>query len=71
MAMLCGFPTQSASPVQGRQLIGDPNNTIFVSAVSPWEIWLKKSTGKLRVPHVLLTADKAFGAYGPAVRVAS
>jgi PIN domain nuclease of toxin-antitoxin system len=35
---------------QARQLIGDPNNTIFVSAVSLWEIWLKSSIGKLRVP---------------------
>ena len=37
-------------PAQARQLIGDPNNTIFVSAVSLWEIWLKSSIGKLRVP---------------------
>jgi PIN domain nuclease of toxin-antitoxin system len=35
---------------QARQLIGDPNNTIFVSAVSLWEVWLKSSIGKLRVP---------------------
>ena len=31
-------------------LIGDPENTIFVSAVSLWEIWLKESLGKLRLP---------------------
>ncbi len=37
-------------PEQARQLIGDPNNTIFVSAVSLWEVWLKSSIGKLRVP---------------------
>jgi PIN domain nuclease of toxin-antitoxin system len=37
-------------PAQARQLIGDPNNTIFVSAVSLWEVWLKSSVGKLRVP---------------------
>jgi PIN domain nuclease of toxin-antitoxin system len=37
-------------PEQARQLIGDPGNTIFVSAVSLWEIWLKSSIGKLRVP---------------------
>jgi PIN domain nuclease of toxin-antitoxin system len=101
-----------------RQLIGDPNNTIFVSAVSLWEIWLKSSIGKLRVPSgfvqklaaepfenlplraehtpavamlewrhrdpfdrmliaqarsenlLLLTADRALGAYGGMVRVA-
>lgn len=37
-------------PAQARQLIGDPDNTIFVSAVSLWEVWLKSSLGKLRVP---------------------
>jgi PIN domain nuclease of toxin-antitoxin system len=31
-------------------LIADPSNTIFVSAVSTWEIWLKKSLGKLEIP---------------------
>jgi len=106
-------------PGQARELIADPNNTIFVSAVSHWEIWLKSSIGKLRVPSgfaqkleaerfeslplraehtptlamlewhhrdpfdrmliaqarieklILLTADKALGAYGGVVRVAS
>jgi len=105
-------------PAQARQLIGDPNNTIFVSAVSLWEVRLKSSVGKLRVPSgfaqklaaepfgvlplrpehtptvamlewhhldpfdrmliaqataeslVLLTADRALGAYGRSVRVA-
>jgi len=33
-----------------RALISDPANTVFVSAVSLWEIWLKESLGKLRVP---------------------
>jgi PIN domain nuclease of toxin-antitoxin system len=104
-------------PAQARQLIGDPNNTIFVSAVSHWEVWLKSSIGKLQVPSdfarrlaeepfgdlplraehtpsvatlewhhrdpfdrmliaqarsenlVLLTADRALGAYGRSVRV--
>ena len=31
-------------------LIGNPENTIFVSAVSIWEIRLKQSIGKLRLP---------------------
>ena len=35
--------------VQARALISDPGNTIFVSAVSLWEIWLKVSLGKLRL----------------------
>jgi PIN domain nuclease of toxin-antitoxin system len=36
---------------QARRLIGDPDNTVFVSAVSLWEIWLKESLGKLRLPE--------------------
>jgi PIN domain nuclease of toxin-antitoxin system len=31
-------------------LIRDPENMIFISAVSLWEIWLKQSLGKLRLP---------------------
>ena len=31
-------------------LIADPSNTIFVSPVSTWEIWLKKSLGRLELP---------------------
>jgi PIN domain nuclease of toxin-antitoxin system len=33
-----------------RIFIGDPENLVFVSAVSLWEIWLKESLGKLRLP---------------------
>jgi PIN domain nuclease of toxin-antitoxin system len=33
-----------------RALISEPENTVFVSAVSLWEIWLKESLGKLRLP---------------------
>ena len=105
-------------PEQARRLIADPDNTIFVSAVSLWEVWLKTSVGKLRVPSgfarklaaepfedlplraehtpavarlewhhrdpfdrmliaqaaiedlILLTGDRALGAYGRLVRVA-
>ena len=35
---------------RARELIADPANTVFVSAVSLWEIWLKVSLGKLRLP---------------------
>jgi PIN domain nuclease of toxin-antitoxin system len=35
---------------EAKQTICDPENTIFVSAVSLWEIWLKQSLGKLRLP---------------------
>jgi PIN domain nuclease of toxin-antitoxin system len=37
-------------PGEARALISDPENTVFVSAVSLWEIWLKESLGKLRLP---------------------
>jgi len=43
----------SASPslsVEASEMIRDPANMVFVSAVSLWEIWLKESLGKLRVP---------------------
>jgi PIN domain nuclease of toxin-antitoxin system len=42
-----------ASPLlsaQAREMIRDPENTVFVSAVSLWEVWLKQSLGKLRLP---------------------
>ena len=37
-------------PGRARELIADPGNTVFVSAVSLWEIRLKESLGKLKVP---------------------
>ena len=33
-----------------RKLIQDPENTVFISAVALWEIWLKQSLGKLKLP---------------------
>jgi len=36
-------------PAQAREIIREPGNTVFVSAVSYWEIWLKQSLGKLRL----------------------
>lgn len=37
-------------PREARELIAAPDNQIFVSAVSLWEIWLKEGLGKLRLP---------------------
>ena len=37
-------------PVEAKRTIQSPENTIFVSAVSLWEIRLKQSLGKLRLP---------------------
>jgi PIN domain nuclease of toxin-antitoxin system len=45
---LAGSPSL---PEQAKALIGDPENTVFVSAVSFWEIWLKVSLAKLRLPQ--------------------
>jgi PIN domain nuclease of toxin-antitoxin system len=44
---LLGSPSLST---QAREMISSAENTIFVSAVSLWEIWLKQSLGKLTVP---------------------
>lgn len=35
---------------QSKQIISNPNNLIFISAVNTWEITIKKSLGKLSVP---------------------
>lgn len=35
---------------QSKQIISNPNNLIFISAVNTWEITIKKSLGKLNVP---------------------
>jgi PIN domain nuclease of toxin-antitoxin system len=37
-------------PEQARAFIADPGNAVFVSAISLWEIWLKQSLGKLKLP---------------------
>jgi PIN domain nuclease of toxin-antitoxin system len=34
-----------------RKLISNPQNAVFVSTVSLWEIWLKHSLGKLKLPE--------------------
>ncbi len=40
----------SELPPGARPLLQNPENPVFVSAVSMWEIWLKQSLGKLRLP---------------------
>lgn len=44
---LSDSPSLSA---RARAMIRNAENTVFVSAVSLWEIWLKQSLGKLQVP---------------------
>lgn len=68
---LADNPSLSA---EARALISNPENTVFVSAVSFWEIRLKESLGKLRLPvdfekrvavesfeHLPLTAAQTHG----------
>ena len=38
---------------EARGAIGDPENSVAVSAVSAWEIEIKRATGKLDVPRDL------------------
>ena len=49
--ILLGWLADSPSlSVRARELIANPEHAVFVSAVSLWEIWLKQSLGKLRLP---------------------
>jgi PIN domain nuclease of toxin-antitoxin system len=50
-SILLGWLADSPSlTARARELIANPENTVFVSAVTLWEIWLKQSLGKLQVP---------------------
>ncbi|MBI2027636.1 MAG: type II toxin-antitoxin system VapC family toxin [Deltaproteobacteria bacterium] len=40
-------------PKKARDIISSPNNLIFISSISAWEIVLKKSLGKLKCPDDL------------------
>ena len=41
---------------KARSWIAEPKNTIFVSAVAVWEIYLKQSIGKLRIAESFASA---------------
>jgi PIN domain nuclease of toxin-antitoxin system len=55
--------------IETRQMLADPANTVFVSAVSLWEIVVKCRAGKLRVnigailSRVALAGQSAFWAF--------
>lgn len=40
-------------PPKVKEIIRDPNNKIFVSVISFWEISLKYSLGKIELKHIL------------------
>ena len=44
-----------------RQALADPRNDVFVSAVSIWEIAIKRALGKLKIPSHLATVVEAAG----------
>jgi PIN domain nuclease of toxin-antitoxin system len=46
-----GAPEKLGSKL--RTALENPDNTVFVSAVSAWEIEIKRALGKLRAPHDL------------------
>lgn len=48
--LLWWLANDASLPKTAAELIADPENVVFVSAVSLWEIWLKQSLGKLRLP---------------------
>lgn len=49
--LLWWLTNDPALPSAAHTLIADPDHAVFVSAVSMWEIWLKQSLGKLRLPE--------------------
>lgn len=50
-----------------RDAIADPRNEVFVSAVSGWEIAIKKAKGRLVAPDnlALVVEEKGFGHLPP------
>ena len=46
-------------PLEARSLIANPANTVFLSAVTLWEIRIRQKLGKLEVPASLLACVKA------------
>lgn len=50
-----------ALAVAARELIGSPDNIVYVSAASVWEIAIKKSLAKLRAPDDVESIVEAEG----------
>lgn len=46
---------------KAQKIIRDKSNTIFISSVSFWEMAIKKSIGRLTLPHNLLEATAIEG----------
>ena len=54
-----------------RLAVADPRNDVFVSAVSVWEIAIKRALGKLKVPDSLVATIAGTGFRGAAGHVLS
>lgn len=46
---------------RAHKLIADPHNEIYISAVSGWEIAIKRNTGKLKIPDEIDDAVEQSG----------
>ena len=57
--LLWWFTTPTKIKPKAQKIIRDKSNTIFLSSVSFWEMAIKKSIGRLTLPHNLLEAVAA------------
>ena len=60
-ALLWVLDDDDALDESARSAIVDPDNDVFVSSISMWEISIKRSLGKLKAPEDLLSAVEASG----------
>jgi PIN domain nuclease of toxin-antitoxin system len=58
-AILWWFTTPEKINKKAQKIIRDKSNKIFLSSVSFWEMAIKKSIGRLTLPHNLLEAVAA------------
>ena len=54
---------------RARELISSPDNVVFISAASVWEIAIKKSLGKLKAPDELDAIVEAEGFDGLPIEI--
>jgi PIN domain nuclease of toxin-antitoxin system len=57
--ILWWFTTPKKISAKARKIITDKENNIFISSVSFWEMAIKKSLGRLTLPHNLIEAVAA------------
>lgn len=60
-ALLWWLADDPQLPVVAREAIREPRQLVYVSAVSAWEITVKKALGKLEVPDEWVSAVDAEG----------